>query len=62
MAKTKDSETYSPKEAQRRFEAALRGARVAGHKSKENMTPKRPRPQHHFGKIETKPTKTKKSK
>ena len=31
MAKKAD-ENYSPEEAQKRFEAALRGARIAGHK------------------------------
>jgi hypothetical protein len=36
---------YSEEEAQRRLEAALRGARVAGHKPMKNMTPKRASPQ-----------------
>jgi hypothetical protein len=41
----KKDEHYSAQEAQRRFEAALRGARIAGHKSKEIVTNKRSRPQ-----------------
>jgi hypothetical protein len=32
---------YSEEEAQRRLEAALRGARLAGHKPMKSMTPKR---------------------
>jgi hypothetical protein len=36
----KPNEKYSEQEAQQRFEAALRGARIAGHKPKESMTPK----------------------
>jgi hypothetical protein len=35
MAKNPDS--YSEEEAQRRFEAALRGARIAGHKTLEDV-------------------------
>jgi hypothetical protein len=31
---------YTEEEAQRRFEAALRGARVAGHKTKESVASK----------------------
>jgi hypothetical protein len=37
MAKNPEPETYSPEEAQARFEAALRGARAAGHKSMEDV-------------------------
>jgi len=36
---------YTEEETQKRFEAALRGARVAGHKPKDSMTPKRPKAQ-----------------
>jgi len=36
---------YSKEEADRRFEAALRGARIAGHKAKDSMTPKRQKAQ-----------------
>jgi hypothetical protein len=36
---------YTKIEVQRRFVAALRGARIAGHKPKDSMTPKRPRAQ-----------------
>jgi hypothetical protein len=32
---------FSKQEAQRRFEAALRGARLVGHKPMKSMTPKR---------------------
>ena len=35
-----ERQVYSEQEAQQRFEAALRGARIAGHKPKESMTPK----------------------
>jgi hypothetical protein len=35
------NDTYEPKEAQRRFEAALRGARIAGHKPMSDVAPKR---------------------
>jgi hypothetical protein len=42
---SKKDENYSAQEAQRRFEAALRGARIAGHKSKEIVTHKHSRPQ-----------------
>jgi hypothetical protein len=41
----KKDEHYSAQEAQRRFEAALRGARIAGHKPKETVTHKHSRPQ-----------------
>jgi hypothetical protein len=36
----KDDEQFSPEEAQRRFEAALRGARVAGHKKSSEIEKK----------------------
>jgi hypothetical protein len=42
---TDKNEEFSPSEAKRRFEAALRGARIAGHKPKDSMTPKRPKAQ-----------------
>jgi hypothetical protein len=38
-------EHFDPAEARQRFEAALRGARVAGPQHKESVTPKRPKPQ-----------------
>jgi hypothetical protein len=41
----KKDEQYSEQEAQRRFEAALRGARIAGHKPKEIVTHKHSGPQ-----------------
>lgn len=44
MAKTRVDQ-YSPEEAQKRMEAALRGARIAGRKPKDSMTPKHPKPQ-----------------
>jgi hypothetical protein len=43
MAKT--SERFSDEETRRRFETALRGARLAGPQHKESVTPKRPKPQ-----------------
>jgi len=38
----KQSEFYDKDEAKRRFEAALRGARVAGHKPMTDVPKKRP--------------------
>jgi hypothetical protein len=43
--KRKVEDRYSENETQRRFETALRGARIAGPKHKESMTPKRRGPQ-----------------
>jgi len=40
-------------EIKQRFDAALRGARIAGHKSKEEVS-------RALGKVETRPTKDKK--
>jgi hypothetical protein len=34
---------FSKKEAQKRFEAALRGARITGHKEMSDISPKRNR-------------------
>ena len=45
MAKEKTEDRYGEQEAQRRFEAALRGARLAGHKPMKSITPKRPKKQ-----------------
>lgn len=47
MALTKrgDGDHYTKDEAARRFEAALRGARIAGPKHKPSVTPKRRGPQ-----------------
>ncbi|MGA2055465.1 MAG: hypothetical protein ABSG88_09160 [Bradyrhizobium sp.] len=42
---TKSTEDYSPEEAARRLAAALRGARVAGHKPMESLTRKKPKAQ-----------------
>jgi hypothetical protein len=39
MPKPQD-DTYTPEEAQARFEAALRGARVAGHKTMKDVAGK----------------------
>jgi hypothetical protein len=36
-----DSDQYSDEEAQRRFEAALRGAREVGHEPMKDISPKR---------------------
>jgi hypothetical protein len=43
MAKPRQDEQYSEKEAQQRFEAALRGARVVGHKTQSEMKLGKPR-------------------
>jgi hypothetical protein len=45
MAKTTQHETYSEPETQRRFDAALRGSRIAGPRHNESLTPKRARKQ-----------------
>jgi hypothetical protein len=45
-------EQYTAEETQQRFEVALRGARIAGPKHKESVTPKRVATQR---KRETKP-------
>jgi hypothetical protein len=45
MNRKSADDQFSEKEAQQRFEAALRGARIAGHKSMESMTPKRSKSQ-----------------
>ena len=46
MSKTSRSsdDTYNSEEAQQRFEAALRGARVAGHKPMSEMRQGEPKP------------------
>jgi len=36
-----DDGEFSPKESQQRFEAALKGARIAGHKPMSEVSPKR---------------------
>jgi hypothetical protein len=41
----KETGQFTPEEARKRFEAALRGARIAGHKPKDSMTPKRKKAQ-----------------
>jgi hypothetical protein len=38
---TRLSDEFSPAEARKRFEAALKGARIAGHKPKESLTRKK---------------------
>jgi hypothetical protein len=40
MAKKSDDE-FTPEQTQKRFEAALRGARVTGHKPMSDVAPKR---------------------
>jgi hypothetical protein len=42
---TKEGEHYSKEESRKRFDAALRGARIAGPKHNESLTPKRVRKQ-----------------
>jgi predicted Zn-dependent protease len=41
----KDTSEFSPEEVRQRFEAALRGARIAGPQHNESVTPKRAKPQ-----------------
>ena len=43
MTKPRQSDQYSAKEAQQRFEAALRGARMVGHKTQSEMKLGKPR-------------------
>jgi hypothetical protein len=43
MATKSDDEKFSSEESQRRFKAALLGARVAGHKPMESLTKKKTR-------------------
>jgi hypothetical protein len=43
MAKPKREDQYSDQETQRRFEAALRGARMVGHKPQSEMKLGKPR-------------------
>jgi hypothetical protein len=43
MARKKTDDSFSPEEAARRFEAALRGARIVGHKPMSEISPKRPK-------------------
>jgi hypothetical protein len=53
MSRTKDDE-YSDKEVQERFEAALRGARISGHKPMESLTRKKAKGQSKKAKSEHK--------
>lgn len=41
MNKNKPEDEYSEDEAKRRFEQALRGAKIAGHKPMKEISPKR---------------------
>jgi hypothetical protein len=41
----KNDEKYEDEEAKIRFKAALRGARLAGHKPMESLTPKKAKKQ-----------------
>jgi hypothetical protein len=43
MGKTSIPDEYTNEEVQRRFEAALRGAREVGHEPMKDIPPKRPR-------------------
>jgi hypothetical protein len=45
MNKREGQDQYSDQETRKRFEAALRGARFAGPRHKESVTPKRASPQ-----------------
>ncbi len=42
---SKSHDKFSAQETQKRFEAALRGARIAGAQHKESVTPKQPKSQ-----------------
>lgn len=43
MNAKKPEQEFSEQEAQRRFEAALRGAREVGHEAMKDISPKRPK-------------------
>jgi hypothetical protein len=43
MEQDQNSDSYSDEEAKRRFEQALRGARVAGHKPMKDVAGKKPK-------------------
>lgn len=45
MIKKNKDEMFSEEEAQRRFEAALRGSKIVGHKPMKDIAPKRPKPE-----------------
>jgi hypothetical protein len=45
MATKTNDEQFSDEEAQRRFEAALRGAREVGHEPMKDIPPKRLKPE-----------------
>jgi hypothetical protein len=53
MSQKKDEVDFSPQEASDRFAAALKGARLAGHKPMESLTRK---------KVKAQPKKSKKAK
>lgn len=57
-----DQVAYTDDEAQRRFEAALRGARLVAPKPHSEMKVGKRHPSQNLGKVETKPTKAKKGK
>jgi hypothetical protein len=46
VTKSHKDDQYSQSEAKARFEAALRGARIAGPKPMKDISPKRAKPQH----------------
>jgi hypothetical protein len=50
LRKSLDDDQYRDIEAQQRFEAALRGARLTDHKPMKSMTPKRPKKQRKLAK------------
>ena len=41
MKREPSKDSFTPEEAQKRMEAALRGARISGHKSMSEIAPKR---------------------
>jgi hypothetical protein len=45
LMSAKPDEQFSDEETQRRFEAALRGAREVGHEPMKDISPKRSKPQ-----------------
>jgi len=45
MDSKSDDDGFSPEESRKRLVAALRGARIAGHKPMESLTRKKPKKQ-----------------
>jgi hypothetical protein len=56
MGKTDDRQ-FGPEESRKRLEAALKGARLAGHKPMESLTGKKPKAKKVVKKVKSKKAK-----